>query len=212
MPIIVVALPSQHAPAVLHLWPAILCRSMEPGLNIASHPGYQQLCTGLRQAGCCATSWAMLAAATARQLCRDSLAEQLLLLPVGCGISDAPCIEDQQDALQQLLRKRSDCVRNAYNSSSSPSAGTADTGSAGTLDYWSGAACTALQRSRARCPQSTCDLWCGYISDVEAAGGSGQPVVATCNAYPASCRAGMMPCWCQPSSRPKLCSRHRTPG
>lgn len=151
---------------------------MEPGLNIASHPSYQQLCSGLRQAGCCATSWAMLAAATARQLCRDSLAEQLLLLPVGCGISDAPCIADQQDSLQLLLRKRSDCVRNVYNSSSSSSAG------ADTLDYWGGAACTALQRSRARCPQSTCDLWCGYISDVEATGGSGQqPVDATCDAY-----------------------------
>lgn len=36
---------------------------------------------------------------------------------------------------------------------------------------WNGSACSVAQYTRRKCYDSACDLWCGLLSDVHAAGG-----------------------------------------
>jgi hypothetical protein len=163
--------------------PPAACRALRAGLDMADHPGYQQLCAGIRLAGCCAVAWARLAAATARQLCRDALAEQLLLLPSSCGLGEqALCGGETVSAeLQPLLQQRQGCAAapgGGGTSSGSISSNASTSSAGGSGDYWGGAACSALQRSRARCPATASDLWCGYLSDLDAAGERGQAAAA----------------------------------
>jgi hypothetical protein len=140
-----------------------ICRALDAGLLIPSHSGFQQLCAGLRQAGCCAVAWLRLAAAASRQLCRGFLSDQLLLLPGSCGLGDsaAPCGPGFAAELLPLVQLRQDCPgADALN------------GTIAGRDYWGGTACSPLQRSRARCPATAADAWCGYLSDANAAGGA----------------------------------------
>ncbi|KAG2447536.1 hypothetical protein HYH02_007460 [Chlamydomonas schloesseri] len=139
--------------------------AFDPTLRFTG-PVLQRLCPQLAPpaaggagGSCCSRSWAYLMAALASQACLPDLSREYLALPGRCeallGLSlPGFCEAGWPSALMPLL--------------TAPPASRCS-GANQPINWLQGTACSTDQLRMARCPRSTCDLWCGAVGAAAAA-------------------------------------------
>ncbi|PNW73088.1 hypothetical protein CHLRE_14g618550v5 [Chlamydomonas reinhardtii] len=140
-------------------------RSFDPTLRFTGSV-LQRLCPQLAPpaaggpgGSCCSRSWAYLMSGLASQACLPDLAREYLALPGRCEVLlglplPGFCEAGWPSALMPLL--------------AAPPSGRCS-GANQPISWLQGSACSTDQLRMARCPRSTCDLWCGVVGTAAAA-------------------------------------------